>query len=145
MAITGTLSLVVELTDGLTNQDYGLTFTQTLSGYIAADKRKVLIPTGSTVNVFTVGAAVGAGQFVDPDIMIFINRDSTNNIILGFIDTGGDTVYVRVDAGEMFIMGNTLIDANVAGAAFAAYFDFDTVTASSLVAACYLEYLVLSN
>jgi hypothetical protein len=144
MALSGTLTVALTVTESTTGEKYELTRRHVISDKEQADKRLVFVPT-SVVTIFLVGAAVAAGQYVNPNMIMIVNRDDTNFVTLGFKDTGGDTVYFRLDAGEVFLLGNTKVDTNTTGAVFSAFVDFDTVTAQADTAEVALEYLVISE
>ena len=140
-AVTATITTTVSYTLG--GNPYTKTFTET----VAANKDPItqVVPVTTTaINILQVDASLGPGNLLSMRKAIFKNWDDTNVITLGFLTTGGDTLYVVLKPGDVFHFGDIRTDVNTTGAAaaaLAAFTNFDTVVARADTAACDLEFI----
>lgn len=141
MAATFTLTAGMTGTDSTSNEVYSLQLSTTKSAEYK-DKRNVSVTT-TLATILNFGAAMGAGQLIDTDGMLFINRDSTNFIKLGFIVSASKAFYVKLLPNRPFFLWAKSIDTNVTGGAFAAFTDITSITVQADTAACLMDYLII--
>jgi hypothetical protein len=93
-----------------------------------------------------LGTTAGAGAFIKTNIRYvrITNKDNTNFVTLGLLNTGGDTAYVKLEAGQTFCIYNDDIDAKTNGAAWASWSVIDTFNAQADTADVDLEVFVAS-
>jgi len=92
-------------------------------------QREFKVPTGSEVEVLTIGATVGAGQLTDLKFMVLVNQDDTNTCRIRLKDTGGDTADFNLQPGQAFDVYNTDLNVSESAAAFASFSTIDTISA----------------
>lgn len=113
--------------------DYGTTLTSSITGVTAQTQFDKSVGT-SVEDVATFGAA-GSGSITTPKVIVVNNNDSTNFVIIGLKDTGGDTVYHKVPAGQTLVLNSDELEVSTSGAAFSAFSNADTLTAQADTAA----------
>jgi len=103
--------------------------------------RRIVTVTTTSATFLTLGSAAGAGQFINTDMRYLrvTNLDKTNFVILGFKDTSADTFYVKLEAGQSFILYNDDLEAFTNGSAFSAFGQWDTMTMDADTASCDVE------
>ncbi len=127
MAITpGTVAVTTTIEGTIDGNVFDLTdiFSQDNISYM--DKRNLLIPSGSEIDVANfagAGAAIGAGKFVaSKTTYIFVkNKDATNYIRVRLYKTGADAVDLKVLAGRMIVLTDVSLSVSATAAAFAAF------------------------
>ena len=119
VSVTGTT------TDGVAIPplDKTKTFTSIADVYC----RKGLITSTTVANLILIGTAAGA-TLATLNCLIVHNKDSTDTVILGFIDTSAEAFYVQIGPGETFVYMADKLEANATGGAFSAFADVDTIT-----------------
>lgn len=120
---------VIKTTGTLTlgGKSFDFEFSKTLSSCTQAFKEIIEIPT-SEVDIFGLtSAVVDKGTFLDFNFFAIMNRDDTNFVRLRWLQSAGDTVDFKLEAGDSMILWNEDIEVNVTGAAFAAFVSLDTV------------------
>lgn len=143
MAANITVAASMSGTDSTTNEEFSLIAAATVASMESKDRRQVIVPSAGVVTVLLFGAAVAAGQLVNTNGIMFINRDATNFITLGFIVSGAKAFYVKIPAGMPYFLWTKDLDTNVTGGAFAAFTSITSITAKADTADCSLEYIVV--
>lgn len=135
-AATATITTTIQYTVA------GITFTIPFTETVASNKDPIIqiIPVTTTnMNILEVDATLDAGNLGSLKKAIFVNKDDTNVITLGFLLAAGDTFYTVLPAGHAFAIGDVRSDVSAAGAApaaLAAFTSWTTVTARADTAAC---------
>lgn len=90
-------------------------------------KRTGLVTSTTVQTLLQIGTAAGA-TLAALNCFILKNDDPTDSVQVGFIDTGAEAFYVRVEAGDTFVYMSDKLDANATGGVFGAFNDIDTIT-----------------
>ena len=134
-------TLAVTITEAVTlnGKSYGNINNLSVANVNEVDERILTIPT-SEVGVVTFGSAAGAGTFVRSNVkyLRITNKDDTNFISL-HITSATDDVWLKVEAGKSFVLGNG--DLETAGA-FSAWAAITDITAIADTAAVDVEYFI---
>ena len=134
-------TLAVTITEAVTlnGKSYGNINNLSVANVNEVDERILTIPT-SEVGVVTFGSAAGAGTFVRSNVkyLRITNKDDTNFISL-HITSATDDVWLKVEAGKAFVLGNG--DLETAGA-FSAWAAITDITAIADTAAVDVEYFI---
>jgi len=137
MAGTATITLEASLTDSSTGETYALSASQSLPSMSVYDKR--IYTADTTVRtIVTVNTAGSTGNYIFTSIrgFIIVNRGSDlDGVMIGYSSTGADTVYIKLLPGDFDVRWNTMLDANVTGAAYSAFVNINTITLQSITAA----------
>ncbi len=132
--ITVTLSITGTRTNGdtITVPDQTKTFTSIADYYYRSG-----LNIGTTVQtLLSIGTVAGA-TLAALNCLIVKNEDSSNFVILGLIDTGAKSVFVKIKPGETLQIGGDSLECDDdAGGAFSAFNSTDTVTLKADTAAC---------
>lgn len=125
----------------------GVTNTLTIASINEIDHRIMTVDTAAARTLLTLGTTAGAGAFLKANIKYIriTNKDNTNYVTLGMLDTSGDTAYVKLEAGQTFCMYSDDLEANTSGAAWAAWSEIDTFNAQADTADVDLEVFVAST
>lgn len=142
MSATITITAGFSGTETITNEAFSLQLSTTLAGMEQKYKRTILATT-TVQTVLLFGAAAAAGQLVDTNGVLFINRDSTNFITLGFIVSGAKAFYVKLPPERCFFLWTKDLDTNTSGGAFSAFSNITSVTADADTGTCMLDILAL--
>ena len=141
-------TLTVTHTEAVTlnGVDRGVTNTLTIASINEISHRIVTIDTAAARTLLTLGTTAGAGAFIKSNIRYIriTNKDNTNFVTLGMLDTSGDTAYVKLEAGQTFCMYNDDLEANTSGAAWSAWSEIDTFNAQADTADVDLEVFIAS-
>lgn len=134
-------TLAVTITEAVTlnGKSYGNINNLSVANVNEVDERIMTIPT-SEVGVVTFGAAAGAGTFVRSNVkyLRITNKDDTNFISL-HITSATDDVWLKVEAGKSFILGNGDLET---ASSFSAWADITAITAIADTAAVDIEYFI---
>lgn len=140
-------SMTVTITEAITlnGKDQGGTYTQTIAGITETDRR-VLTASTSEVDILGFGAANGQGQYTSANIRYIriTNLDDTNFVTLGVSDTGSDTYFVKLEAGQSFIVNNDDLEIHASGGASSTFSQADNISAKADTADVDLEIFVAS-
>lgn len=142
MSGTAAWAASVSLSDGTSGETYALSAAYSVASMTAYDKRQVILST-TVRTLLQFDTVVGAGKLTENSGVMFINRDATQLITLGFIVSASKAFYVRISPGQFFVMWNRVIDTNVTGGAFAAFTNVTDITAASTAGTPYLEYIIM--
>ncbi len=108
------------------------------------DKRIVTIPVASEVNILAFAATVAAGTFIPANVKYIriTNKDSANPVRCRAIKSGADTVDLQIDPLKSIMLGNTSIQAFIAGGAFTAFVNMTGINLQAVTANCDVEYFI---
>ena len=123
----------------------GSTNTQTVSGVTEVFHRIIDVGTAATQEVCAFAAAKGGWQFADGTVLHLriTNLDATNFVELVVTESSVQEYAVKLEAGDSFILGNSVADANADGVGAAPSFtNIDSITAKADTAECQLELFV---
>jgi hypothetical protein len=111
------------------------------------DKRIMTLPTGSEVTIVAFATQVAAGTFVRNNMKYFriTNKDTVNYFRVRVKKNGSDAFDVRVNAGQSFMMGNSLINASESAAAFVTFDEADSISGQAYDGNIDVEYVVAST
>jgi hypothetical protein len=152
--MTSTISsatLTVTHTEALTlnGVDRGVTNTFTVGSINEVDHRIMTCLHSGLQTVAVFGTAVAAGTYIKTNVKYIrlTNKDDTNFITIGLIDTGAKSTYLKLEAGQTFTFYNPSLDCddNNSGAAFSSFTDLDTINAQADTASCDLEVFIAST
>lgn len=140
--------LTVTITEGITlnGTSQGGTVTQTVSNINEVDRR-IFTASTSEVDILGFGAANGQGQYLRTAIKYIriTNLDDTNFVTLGMSDSGSDTFYVKLEAGQSFMIGNDDLEIHATGGASSAFSEADAISAKADTAEVDLEVFVATT
>ena len=97
--------------------------------------------------VAVLGTAVAAGTYIKTDVKYIrlTNKDDTNFITIGLLDTGAKSAYLKLEAGQTFTFYNDDLECDDdSGAAFSTFNEIDTINAQADTASCDLEIFIAS-
>ncbi len=139
-------TLTVTHTEALTlnGVDRGVTNTLTIASVNEVDHRIATVDTSAPRTLITLGDNVGSGTFVKTSVKYIrlTNKDDTNFVTLEV--TAGDTYWVKLKAGESFMLMDNEMDAIASSTTFGAFADITKVSAAANTAACDIEYTVIA-
>ena len=149
MATTVTnADLTVTITEAVTlnGTAQGGSVTQTISNVNEIDKR-IFTASTSEVDILGFGASNQQGQYTRTAIKYIrvTNLDDTNFVTLGMSDSGADTFYVKLEAGQSFMIGNDDLEMHATGGASSAFSEADAISAKADTAEVDLEVFVATT
>ena len=141
-------TLTVTVAEALTLDDEDVGTSRTFS-YTDVDnliKQTVLVDTAAQRVLFTFGTTAVGGGVIRTNFRYarIRNMDATNYVTLRLLVTGAETIYLRLDAGEIFLLTHSAIDVDAAAGAFGAFANLDSVAAQANTASVQLEVYVAS-
>ena len=150
--MTSTISsatLTVPHTEALTlnGVDRGVTNTFTVGSINEVDHRIMTCLHSGLQTVAVLGTAVAAGTYIKTDVKYIrlTNKDDTNFITIGLLDTGAKSAYLKLEAGQTFTFYNDDLECDDdSGAAFSTFNEIDTINAQADTASCDLEIFIAS-
>jgi hypothetical protein len=138
-------SMTVAITETITlgGTARGSSHTQTIANVNEVDNR---IITASTTETDIIGfdTANGQGSYTRTNVKYIrvTNLDDTNFVTLGVSDTGSDTYFINLEAGQSFIIGNDDLEVHATGGASSAFSEADNISAKADTASVDLEIFV---
>lgn len=126
------LTLTITEAVTLNGASRGSTNTQTVTGVTEVFHRVIDVGTGATQEVCAFAATKGGGQFADGTVkhLRITNLDATNFVTLQVVESGVQEYSVKLEAGDSFLLGNSVADANDEGTGASATFtNIDSITA----------------
>tara|TARA_R110000824_G_scaffold397267_2_gene599825 strand:+ start:1704 stop:2156 length:453 start_codon:yes stop_codon:yes gene_type:complete len=125
---------------------YGNEITKTFTGQGKVDQRVMSIAiseTGAT-DIIGFGAADDQGEFIVADYTYFriTNLDDTNFVTLQI--TSGDTYWIKLKAGESFMLMDNEMDAIASSTVYGAFADITGISAGSDTAIVEIEYVMVT-
>ena len=147
MATTVTASsLTVTITESyqLDNVNYGNTRSKTYTSNGQILQRIMRVST-SGITILNFGSADAAGQVKVTDYKYFriTNLDDTNFIRLSLYN-GADTAFIKVNAGDSFVLMANEIDAIASSEAFGAFADITKISATADSENCDVEIIAVT-
>jgi len=140
-----TLSVTISEKIKLNGSDRSVTNTVDITGVTQLNQRVVSVGTAEqSLILFDTNAA--AGQFADGsvDYIRITNTDLTNFVTLR-MTAADDEYFVKLPAGDSFVLFDTTIDANNdSGAATATLANLDSIKGQANTAACDVELFIAS-
>lgn len=142
-----TLTVIISTEITLNGQQINSENSLVIPDVIAFDKRIMSIPTANEVTVVAFATGVAAGTFVTGDLkyLQITNKDTVNYVRIRVKQNSGYSFDTRLDAGQSFIMGNTLESTTSTAASFVTYINADSVNAQSFDDDVDIEYIVAST
>ena len=138
-------TLTVSITESITlnEKQRGGNTTVDITGVNYVDDRIVKVGT-SEQSVILFDTNEAAGQFKDTQVdYLRITNLSTTNFITLRMTAGNDEYFVKVPAGDSFVLFDTTMDADSAsGVATASLANIDSIKAVADTAACDVEIFV---
>lgn len=138
-----TLTVTIKEEITLNGSERGSTNVIDITGITQLDQRIVKVGTVEQ-SLLLFDTAEAAGQFADgsADYVRITNLDTTNFVTLR-MTSGDDEYFVKIDAGDSFVLFETVMDTDDdAGAAVAALANIDSIKAVANSAACNVELFV---
>ena len=140
------LTVTITETISLNGVQYGNNINKTFSTQGQVDQRIMNIAAGegTMTDIFSFSTVDGQGIGVKNDYAYFriTNLDDTNFVTLQI--TAGDTFWIKLKAGESFMLMDNEMDAIASSTVFAAFADITKVSADANTAACDIEYTVIT-
>ena len=145
MASTVTAAdLTVTITESYTLNSvvYGNTVNKIFSSKGQVDQRIMSVAT-TEKTLFNFGSADSAGTGVTTDYAYFrvTNLDDTNFISLRLYN-GDDSFWIKLAAGESFLLMNNEIDAIADSSTFGSFEDITSILGKADTEACDVEFMV---
>ena len=103
--------------------------------------KRIVTVTTTLATFLTLSTAAGSGAYIATDLryLRLTNLDTTNYVTVGLIDTSGDSVYQKLEAGHSLILHNDDIETFTNGSAFSAFSQWDTLNMDADTASCDVE------
>ena len=100
---------------------------------------------GNEVELLNFGATADGGTVADADLdyLRITKLDSTNFVTIRVLGASKEYA-VKVEAGDSFILNNSVLDANATGSATLTLSNIDSIKAYADTAACKLEILAFA-
>ena len=139
------LTLTITEAVTLNGTSRGSTNTQTVTGVTEVFHRIIDVGTSVDLEVCAFSTRKGGGQFADGTVkhLRITNLDATNFIELVITETSVQEYMVKVEAGDSFILGNSVADANALGTgATPSFTNIDSITAKANTAECQVELFI---
>ena len=143
------LTVTITETISLNGVQYGNNINKTFSTQGQVDQRimNIVAGEGTMTDIFSFSTVDGQGQGVKTDYAYFriTNLDDTNFISLQMHAAAtNDTYWIKLKAGESFMLMDNEMDAIDASTTFGAFADLTKVSADANTAACDIEYTVIT-
>ena len=138
-----TLTVSISESVTLNGKERGSVNTTDITGDTLVNDRIVSVGTAEQ-SLLLFDTAAAAGQFADStvDYLRITNLDSTNFVVLR-LTHGSDEYFVKIAAGDSFVLFETVMDADsAAGVATATLANIDSIKAQADTAACDVEIFV---
>tara|TARA_R110000751_G_scaffold6230_3_gene26810 strand:- start:1048 stop:1473 length:426 start_codon:yes stop_codon:yes gene_type:complete len=136
--------LVVTISESVSinNKDHGSTNVETIGSVSQIDHR-IVTATTTEQTIVLFDSAAAAGTFVDASVkyLRITNLDGTNFAILRILGNS-EEYFVKIEAGDSFILGNSLMDANATGSQSVSLANIDSIKADADSASVSLEIFI---
>ena len=136
--------LVVTISESVSinNKDHGSTNVETIGSVSQIDHR-IVTATTTEQTIVLFDSAAAAGTFVDASVkyLRITNLDGTNFAILRILGNS-EEYFVKIEAGDSFILGNSLMDANATGSQSVSLANIDSIKADADSASVSLELFI---
>jgi hypothetical protein len=129
MAANGEITVTVGITGKLLSGQQIMSVSESKEFTSISDLFQRVLTIGTTVQTLAAIGTVAGATLAALNCIYVKNLDATNFLVLGFIDTGAKSVYVKLAPGESFLHMDDKIECDDdAGGAFSAFNNADTVT-----------------
>lgn len=138
-----TLTVSISESVTLNGKERGSVNTTDITGVTLVNDRIVSVGTAEQ-SLLLFDSAAAAGQFADAtvDYLRITNLDPTNFVVLR-LTHGSDEYFVKIAAGDSFVLFETVMDADsAAGVATATLANIDSIKAKADSSACDVEIFV---
>ena len=141
-----TLTVTITELININGVDQGGSVTQSIANINETDRR-IFTASTSEVDILGFGAANGQGSYTRTAVKYvrITNLDDTNFVTIGMSDTGADTFYIKLEAGQSFMVGNDDLEMHATGGASAAFSEADSISAKADTASVDLEVFIAST
>lgn len=141
------LTLTITEAVTLNGTSHGATNTQTITGVTDVLHRIVDVPTSGYIDLVNFASAASGVAIADSTAkhIRITNLDATNFVTLRVREDGVQEYFVKIEAKDSFILGNSVADANDAGnGATASLTNVDEIEALANTASCEVEIFIAS-
>lgn len=141
------LTLTITEAVTLNGTSHGATNTQTITGVTDVLHRIVDVPTSGYIDLLNFTASASGVSIADGTTkhLRITNLDATNFLTLRVREDGVQEYFVKIEAKDSFILGNSVLDANDSGAgASASLTSIDQIEALANTATCEVEIFIAS-
>ncbi len=143
------LTLTITEAVTLNGTSHGATNTQTITGVTDVLHRIVDVPTSGYIDLVNFESAASGVAIADGSAkhIRITNLDATNFVTLRVRETNVQEYFVKVEAKDSFILGNSVADANDAGSGAGGHLSMtnvDTIECIANTASCEVEILIAS-
>ena len=141
------LTLTITEAVTLNGTSHGATNTQTITGVTDVLHRIVDVPTSGYIDLVNFASAASGVAIADGTAkhVRITNLDATNFVTLRVRETDVQEYFVKIEAKDSFILGNSVGDANDAGTGAAVSFtNVDEIEALADTASCEVEIFIAS-
>jgi len=141
------LTVTISESFSLNGVAYGNSINKTFSTQGEVDQRIMEIESGeeaSFTTIFSFSTKDGKGQGVTDDYAYFriTNLDDTNFVNLRI--TSGDSYWIKLKAGESFILMDNEMEAKSVSTSFSAFADITSISAKADTANVDIEYVIVT-
>tara|TARA_R100000353_G_scaffold34673_1_gene27712 strand:- start:1306 stop:1740 length:435 start_codon:yes stop_codon:yes gene_type:complete len=141
------LTLTITEAVTLNGTAHGATNTQTITGVSNVLHRIVSVPTSGYIDLTNFASSASGVAIADGSAkhIRITNLDSTNFVTLRVRETSVQEYFVKIEAKDSFILGNSVADANAAGTgATVSFTNIDEIEALADTGACEVEIFIAS-
>tara|TARA_R100000278_G_scaffold108192_1_gene85033 strand:- start:357 stop:791 length:435 start_codon:yes stop_codon:yes gene_type:complete len=141
------LTLTITEAVTLNGTSHGATNTQTISSVTDVLHRIVDVPTSGYIDLVNFASAASGVAIADGSTkhLRITNLDASNFVTLRVREDGVQEYFVKIEAKDSFILGNSLIDADDAGAGSSASLsNIDQIEALANTSSCEVEIFIAS-
>ena len=141
------LTLTITEAVTLNGTSHGATNTQTITGVTDVLHRIVDVPTSGYIDLANFASAASGVAIADGTAkhIRITNLDATNFVTLRVRETNVQEYFVKIEAKDSFILGNSVVDANDEGTGAAASLtNIDEIEALADTASCEVEIFIAS-
>jgi hypothetical protein len=143
------LTLTITEAVTLNGTSHGSNNTQTITGVTDVLHRIVDVPTSGYIDLVNFAAAASGVAIADSSTkhLRITNLDATNFVTLRVRETAVQEYFVKIEAKDSFILGNSVSDANASGAGAAGHSsltNLDEIEAIADTAGCEIEIFIAS-
>lgn len=143
------LTLTITEAVTLNGTSHGATNTQTITGITDVLHRIVDVPTSGYIDLVNFASAASGVAIADATAkhIRITNLDATNFVTLRVREDGVQEYFVKIEAKDSFILGNSVADANAAGSGAGGHLsmtNIDEIEALADTASCEVEIFIAS-
>lgn len=143
------LTLTITEAVTLNGTAHGATNTQTIGSVTDVLHRLVSVPTSGYIDLVNFASSASGVAIADGSLkhLRITNLDGSNFVTLRVREDGVQEYFVKIEAGDSFILGNSVADANDAGAGAGGHLSLtnvDEIEAIANTAGCQVEIFIAS-